>query len=503
MRRIIFSLTMPFFLAQLPTSVLAAEYKSPFSRNQNFSSRPTEKFYTNIASLVQEQINLIARIEKAIAQPDANQLRAVRGQLIVQQVAIESSLKDYNRNQQAACKASLNSSVGVVPGLPLREPKAQIYCSLYASSLELGKLAPVLDRLLSRRGELALVRDLPLVSGERQSHPVLSIAPVQHPNLGKLATPFATLEPNLPQHSYPIIGRIAKKPLADYVSPKQPAIAPPIEALGIIQTANELLALAISKFPTGSKFQDPSETTIALDRFAYNIDPQEQQTYVKFLTVPSTGIFRVLPYSAYHRPLNTQQNRLQKSVSERYPFPGLGVARGGFTPSLPLQIVGENFQLVPSGVDYSFMMDLGNVPIEKLDAKLGNVSHQTREFFLQYQPPKQLGALQEERRRFLTGKAQTQSLIFALAKAELNHTYLVRSLQFQLPEIISTQSPISRSERTQIDQMLKMESSDIILAFRPVRRRSDGSYTILWRVLNQLPNPKIEDLEAYITIRFS
>jgi hypothetical protein len=498
MRQIIFSLTMPFFLAQLPVSVLAAEYKSQFSPKQNFSSRPTEKFYTNIASLVQEQINLIARIEKAIAQPDANQLRAVRGQLIVQQVAIESSLKDYNRNQSAACKASSNSSVGVLPELPLSEPQAQIYCSLYGSSRELSKLAPVLDRLLSRRGESALVRDLPLVSGERQSDPVLSIAPVQHPNLGKLATPFATQEPKLPLVSYPIIGRTAKKPLADYVPPKQPAIAPPTEALAIIQTAKKLLAEAISKFPTESRFEDPSETTIALDRFAYNLDPQEQQTYVKFLEGSNTGIFRVLPYSAYHRPLNTQQNRLQKSVSERYPFPELGVARGGLTPSLPLQIVGENFQLVPSGVDYSFMMDLGNVPIEKLDAKLGNVSQKTREFFLSYQPPKKLEALQEERRRFLTGKDQTESLIFALAKAELNHTYLVRSLQFQLPEIISTLKPISRSDRAQIDQLLQMQSSDIILAFRPVRRRSDGSYTVLWRVLNQLPNPKIEDLEAYI-----
>jgi hypothetical protein len=489
---------MPFFLAQLPASVIAAEYKSPSSPNQNFSSRPTEKFYTNIASLVQEQINLIARIEKAIAQPDANQLRAVRGQLIVQQVAIESSFKDYNRNQLAACNASSNSSVGVLPASPLSEPQAQIYCSLYASNRELSKLASVLDRLLSRRGESALVRDLPLVSGERQSHPVLSIAAVEHPNLGKSATPFATQEPNLPLVNYPIIGRTAKKLLADYVPPNQPAIVPPTEALAIIQRAKELLAQAISKFPTGSKFKNPSETTIALDRFAYNIDPQEEQTYLKFLEVPNTGIFRVLPYSAYHRPLNTQQNRLQKSVSERYPFPRLGVARGGFTPSLPLQIVGESFQVVPSGVDYSFMMDLGNVAIEKLDANLGNVSEKTREFFFNYQAPKQLEALQEERRRFLTGKDQTQSLILAGAKAELNHTYLVRSLQFQLPEIITTQKPISRSDRAQIDQLLQMQSSDMILAFRPVRRRSDGSYTVLWRVLNQFPNPQIEDLEAYI-----
>jgi len=33
----------------------------------------------------------------------------------------------------------------------------------------------------------------------------------------------------------------------------------------------------------------------------------------------------------------------------------------------------------------------------------------------------------------------------------------------------------------------------MIIAFRPVRRRSDGSYTILWRVLNELPSPQIQN----------
>ncbi|MFM5980381.1 MAG: hypothetical protein ACKO9I_07570 [Sphaerospermopsis kisseleviana] len=43
-----------------------------------------------------------------------------------------------------------------------------------------------------------------------------------------------------------------------------------------------------------------------------------------------------------------------------------------------------------------------------------------------------------------------------------------------------------------------MPSSDTIIAFRAVRRRPDGSYTILWRVLNQLPAPQINDLEKYV-----
>ncbi|NRB07299.1 MAG: hypothetical protein HRU34_08610 [Richelia sp.] len=54
------------------------------------------------------------------------------------------------------------------------------------------------------------------------------------------------------------------------------------------------------------------------------------------------------------------------------------------------------------------------------------------------------------------------------------------------------------SDRLYIDSLLEMQSSDVIVAFLPVSRRSDGSYTILWRVVKQLPAPQIQDLEDYL-----
>ncbi|MDB9377096.1 hypothetical protein PN460_04385, partial [Nodularia sphaerocarpa CS-585A2] len=237
------------------------------------------------------------------------------------------------------------------------------------------------------------------------------------------------------------------------------------------------------------RFTDARENTVILDRLTYGLSPQEPQIYAKFLELPRTGIFRVLQSSAFQRPLNILWNRLQPNVSERYPFPSLGDAKDGFNPSLALQMIGDRFQLVDQDVDYSFMVDVGDVPLEQLDEKLQIVESPTREFLLNYQPPKQLNALQVDKRRFLTGKDQNwqqNQVILANAEAKLNHTYVVRSLQFQLPDIIFNGQPISS------DQLQQIPSSDIILAFRPVRRRADGSYTVLWRVLNQLPAPKIE-----------
>ncbi|RCJ42213.1 hypothetical protein A6770_08350 [Nostoc minutum NIES-26] len=512
MRYIFFSLLLPFCLTSSPTSTLALEYKSEHTQNHNFASKSIdETFYTRASQLVQQQIDLIARIEQALTNPDANRLRSVRGQLIVQTNSVEGFVNRQYTSPVTLCVPRVDLSVSPLPN-QLTKSQAQIYCSLYTSSQELLKLSPMLDRLLSRRGELALVRQLPLVTGERQFDPVLSIAPIQHPNLSQVAAPFSTGEPNISTDTLAteqqfteifspsvIVARTAKTAIANYTPPLQPAIAPPVEALTTLANAKQILTATQQAFPPKTKFTDPHETAVTLDRFAYDLDPQESQTYAKFLELPHTGIFRVLHSSAYQRPLNTLQNRLQPSVSERYPFPLLGDAQGEFNPSLALQLVGDRFQLGHQGVDYSFMLDVGDVPLEQLDGKLQTVASPTRQFFLNYQPPKQLDALQVERRRFLTGKDQNwnqSQAILAGATAELNHTYLVRSLQFHIPKTIAIGQPISQPERPYyLDQLQQIQSSDTLLAFRAVRRRSDGSYTVLWRVLNQLPAPQIVDVE--------
>ena len=162
------------------------------------------------------------------------------------------------------------------------------------------------------------------------------MSPLTRPNLGKLATPFAILEPSVGQSTSLYIGKAKKTAIANYVPPVQPAIKPPQEALRIIANAEKLIAKAITVFPDRNKFQNPKQTRAKLDRLTYDIHPQEKQAYRKLLSMPNTGIFRVLPYQAYLRPLNTVENRSQKNVLGRYPFPVLLEPKGKFTPNLPL-----------------------------------------------------------------------------------------------------------------------------------------------------------------------
>jgi hypothetical protein len=494
-----FLLTFSLFLTA--DKSLGAEYKPKSSPANHISSVSNEAFYTKARQLVQEQINLQVRIEEAISQTDANQMRAVEGQVFLHVKATEAFLKRHNQYPSASCISGTQSGIA-----NLNASQAQIYCGLYTSSQELLRIVPILDRLVTRRGELALVRKLPLVSGERQSDLVLSLAPIVKPNLGKPAEIFTTKEIFLPNVKPIVIGGNAKEAIAKYRPPIQPAIIPPLEVLASLKKAKETLVKIQTLFPDGTKFKNPRENLVALDHFAYGTDPQELILYGEFLKKPNTGIFRVLPNKFYQRPLNTVENRLQRRVSQRYPFPIIGKMTNELIPKLVVQMYNDNFQLVSEGFDYGFIKDVGNIPLEKLEANLKMLPLQTRELFLNYQPPKQLEALQKEQRLFLAGrdfagkeeKSQKSTVLAAGAKAELNHTYIVRSLQFAIPEIVLNGKRISPQQRRDVDKLLKIQSSDSLVAFRAVRQRKDGSYTILWKVLNQMPDPKINDLEQYL-----
>ncbi|MEM7726791.1 MAG: hypothetical protein AAF208_10525 [Cyanobacteria bacterium P01_A01_bin.45] len=478
---------------------------------------------------MQDQINLVARIEKSMLIADPNRIRVVRGQLFHQSKLVERFIGKYRKNSSINCKSTnkfasqLKVEVSSSPK-NVRESQQQIYCALNSYNQGLLKMSPILDRLLSRRGESAMVRRLPLVNGERVFHPVLSLSQIQKPLLRRPATPFATLEPNLNLPFYETIGSKVKKSLSNYNQPLQPAIAQPPETFAIFDTLNNNLNLAKSAFPSSNRFQDPRETDAALNSFTYKIDSQELQTYAKFLEIPSTGIFRVLHHHVYQRKLNHLQNRLLRSSIKNLRasdgvtlehqhndlFPTLNKSKSGFISILPLQLVNglpsdsnstHQFGILGKGIDYNFMIDIGDISLENLDASLKKIPPQIRNFILSYQPPKQLYDLQVDQRRFFTGKyppIDSSFQVLATAPAKLNHTYLVRTFQFQLPEIIARSQVISQRQRGYLDQLLKMQSSDIIVAFRPVRRRSDGSYTVLWRVIKHFDNPVINDLEKYV-----
>ncbi len=124
-------------------------------------------------------------------------------------------------------------------------------------------------------------------------------------------------------------------------------------------------------------------------------------------------------------------------------------------------------------------------------------------FFFSYAPPSRIEELQVDRRRFLTGKLDNfapEGLRSRGVPLVLNQTYLVRLVQFQLPAPLVNREVIPRRDRRYLDQILQTSSSDIVVALQPIERNNDGSYTMIWQLINQFPSPQVLDLANYLDL---
>jgi len=124
-------------------------------------------------------------------------------------------------------------------------------------------------------------------------------------------------------------------------------------------------------------------------------------------------------------------------------------------------------------------------------------------FFFSYAPPTRLEELQVDRRRFLTGKVDNfapEVLRSVSVPLVFNQTYLVRLIQFQLPTALLDRQVISRRDRRYLDQLLEVPSSDVVVALQPVVQHSDGSYTVIWRLVREFSRPEVIDLASYLDL---
>lgn len=482
------------FFSPLPLILILGLVSSPLiakavdDPSTPFEGRELPDFWIPAQEVVQEQIYLIRRIDRALLSPDPKQTRLVRAQIFLQTSAIDRFLKSYYQFPSLLCGQIVagGQDVSEAIGSLNSAEQARVYCLIYASSQKLDSLRSVLDRRFAMLG---------------------GVTDVTTPRLPAITDPA---EP-------PLIGRIAKQPIADYTAPIPPAIAPPVEATTSLDTVKTFIAQARQNFPRGTPFNDPAEAALISDRSNYTFYPIEYQPYAKLLALPNTGIARIFNAELYRQDPNLLRNRLLPTFSELFPFTPLlkennrnsdrtFTTSTPFTPRLEIQIANNNFQIVPKELNYGFLTDLGDIAIESLGDNPQILSTPKQQFFLNYRPPQKLAQLEIDRRRFITGKEQNFGLaepILTEAPVILNHTYLLRTIQFQLPEFVLTGERLNRNQRRNLALFLETPSSDLLVAFRPVYRRLDGSYTVVWRILREFSNPQIEDLVNYVDLERS
>uniref|UniRef100_A0ACD5GZC6 Uncharacterized protein n=1 Tax=Desertifilum tharense IPPAS B-1220 TaxID=1781255 RepID=A0ACD5GZC6_9CYAN len=177
--------------------------------------------------------------------------------------------------------------------------------------------------------------------------------------------------------------------------------------------AQQLTTRAQGLFPVGTQFLNPRELRSPITPDADLQRIQQSPDYSRLLALPNTGIARIQPAEFYATSPGELRNRLiptpaeqtplvpltppvgQAAAPERTPSIGLSTARleapltpevepEGFAPRFAVQIADGQFQIIPRQLNYGFMVGVGDVPIDRLNATLTpdvvNLSPQLRSF---------------------------------------------------------------------------------------------------------------------------
>ena len=192
------------------------------------------------------------------------------------------------------------------------------------------------------------------------------------------------------------------------------------------------------------------------------LEPSEEDriAYADFLLQPNTGIVRLLPREKHD---DQAYKDLPKSgITIRgggayYSFTRLSHEYGNGT-----HIGLEQGQLSTSfaGADYGMLANLGDVPLEAV-----NLEHPIVKFLASYESASEEPGARSEFARFRSGVSIDGMNCKTQLPATVNNSYVLRGIHYS--------------------------DSDVLVAFRVVRKDTDGSVVIVWKMLKKYPTPKL------------
>ena len=184
---------------------------------------------------------------------------------------------------------------------------------------------------------------------------------------------------------------------------------------------------------------------------------EDRAAYPELLRQPDTGLIRLLPRETYGD--NNYKNK--KSLTLRgggsyYSFSRLTHEYGyGSDIELQMGYLSVGF----AGADFGMLTKLGDLRLEEI-----TLEHQGARFMAAYLPPGELAKARVEQRRFGgPGITVDNELYQARMPAEINTAYLLRSINY--------------------------DTSDVLVAFRVIRKDTDGSLIIAWKLLKNYEKP--------------
>lgn len=182
--------------------------------------------------------------------------------------------------------------------------------------------------------------------------------------------------------------------------------------------------------------------------------PEDFAAYADFLRQPDTGLIRILPRETFD--LNNRVLSINGGGCF-YSFTRL-THQYGYGSDLSLEQ--GNFFVGFAGADFGFLVLLGDVGLETV-----TLDHPGARYPATFVPPLTEAEAREQYRRGGDGFEENGYTYRHRLTALINMTYVVRSVQYEL--------------------------SDDLVAFRFVRRDTDGSVILLWKMLKWFATPQL------------
>ncbi|MBD2579116.1 hypothetical protein [Oscillatoria sp. FACHB-1406] len=486
-------------VAQQPTEALSASEAEFWARSQ---------------ALIEEQLEVLGLLEAAtvpsaethingrvVTTTQSERQNAARDRLWQHLLKLERYLRDIAIVPEFICRDR-----PIALPSDFTPAQQQTYCSLFYTQQLLQPLSPFLDR------RTTLLRPLDLSLRPTQPLP-LKPANGDDTNGSAFSASVAAAEAATPEPV--VVSQPVKKPEANGNAAPTSVAIPNSEAIYAIETSRRLLLAAQNSLPAGYNNFSAETRSLSGSPNYLALYPEEIKGYEDVLEQPNTGIATIFPEPPSPLDLNQLRDRLYPEMGAPRPFVPLETLAYGFLPRLALKIEGESFAIATSSLTYGFMVDLGDdidfedfpdyddKKIDWYDRDFNALTDAQRELFVNYRPPQELRAIEADQRRFFFDKlgldfaptARPPAVSYAPARVE--HTYLLRLIQYQLPAVILNNEPIPRDRRRHAGRILQTPSSDLAIAFRPLRRNPDGSYVVLWKVVKAYPKPEIKDLGNY------
>jgi hypothetical protein len=186
---------------------------------------------------------------------------------------------------------------------------------------------------------------------------------------------------------------------------------------------------------------------------------EDRAAYKDLLSQPNTGVIRLLPRDVYESEVY-KKNRKTLTIrggGAYYSFARLTHEYGyGSDLSLDSGYLSVGF----AGADYGMMIDLGDVSLDEISNDYPRVLS-----LLNYAAVKDEPQARAEHRQIQTGLILDGATYKAHVPVKVGTTFLLRSINYG--------------------------DTDVLVAFRTVRKDTDGSLIIAWKLLKKYPKPEL------------